>query len=69
MFRARQLAVKDLLSELNEDRIWNAIVEFQRYPFQTASGTQFAYELKKGKSGEYTRELIVGRRNESKNIV
>ncbi len=69
VFRDRKQAVKDLLSELNEDRLWDAIVLFQRYPFHTASGTQLTYELKKGKNGEYTRELIFDRRNESKNIV
>lgn len=69
VFRSRQWAVKALLSEMNEDRLWNAIVVFQRYPFHTASGLPFTYELKKGKNGEYTRELIVDRRSESKSIV
>ncbi|MDT3844124.1 MAG: hypothetical protein LIV11_06080 [Bacillota bacterium] len=69
VFRNRQWAIKALLSEMNEDRLWNAIVVFQRYPFHTAFGLLFTYELKKGKNGEYTRELIFDRRSESKSIV
>ena len=69
VFRDRQRAVKELLSELSEDRLWNAIVVFQRYLFHTASGLTFTYQLKKGRNGENNRELIVDRRGESKSIV
>lgn len=69
VFRSRQRAVAELADDMSEDRLWKAIVAFQDYPFHTATGLPFVYELKKGRSGKYNRELIVSRRTESKTMV
>ena len=69
VFRSRQHAVSELADDMNEDKLWNAVIAFQYYPFQTATGLPFVYELKKGRSGEYNKELIVSRRKESKTVV
>ena len=69
VFRKRQQAVKHLIEDRSDDNLWDAIVSFQNYPFHTATGLPYVYELKKGRNGEYNRELIVNRRKESKSVV
>ena len=61
-------ALKQLEKELNEENLWNCIVAFQEYPFETVSGLPFQYRLKKGKKGQLTRELWVDRRENSKSL-
>jgi hypothetical protein len=61
--------MKDLIENPSEDNLWAAVVAFQKYPFRTVSGLPFKYEIKKGKNGDYNKELIVDRRSESKSIV
>ena len=61
--------MKDLIEYPSEDNLWAAAVAFQKYPFRTVSGLPFKYEIKKGKNGDYNKELIVDRRSESKSIV
>lgn len=69
VFRSRQKVVRELVADMSEDRLWDAVVAFQNYPFHTATGLLFTYELKKGRNGNYNRELIVSRRTESKTVV
>lgn len=69
VFRDRQQAVVELADDMSEDKLWETIVAFQNYPFHTATGLPFVYELKKGRSGKYNKELIVSRRTESKTVV
>lgn len=69
VFRSRQQAVKELAEDMSEDKLWETIVVFQNYPFHTATGLPFVYELKKGRNGDYNKELIVSRRTESKTVV
>ena len=69
MFRRRQQAVRALAENPCEDRLWNVVIAFQKYPFHTASGLPFVYELKKERSGRYNKELIVSRCRDSKTIV
>lgn len=69
VFRSRQQAVRELAVDMSEDKLWDAVVAFQNYPFHTAAGLPFVYELKKGRNGAYNRELIVSRRKESKTVV
>ncbi len=69
VYRGRQKAVAKLAEDLNYEILWNAIVAFQNYPFHTASGLLFRYELKKGRNGTYNKELIVNMRKSSKSIV
>lgn len=69
VFRSRQQAVKKLAADMSEDKLWDAVVAFQNYPFHTATGLPFVYELKKGRNGDYNKKLIVSRRKESKTVV
>ena len=69
IYRSRQQAVRNLMERMNENALWDAVVVFQKYPFHTITGLPFTYELKKGWSGDYNRELIIDRRSESKTIV
>lgn len=50
------------------DSLWNCIVLFQGYKFKTATGLPFQYNIKKGRNGEYTKELWIDRRGESKSL-
>ena len=53
---------------MDADTLWNALLLFQGYKFHTISGLQFSYEIRKGRSGEYTKELWIERRGESKSL-
>ncbi len=68
MFRNRQQVVTELADDNSEDKLWDAVVAFQNYPFHTATGLPFVYEMKKGRNGEYNKELIISRRIESKTV-
>ena len=68
VYRERSRCIKELLEQKNEAALWKAVVFFQNYPFHTASGLPFSYELKKGRDGTFNRELIVSRRKESKTL-
>lgn len=65
MFRDRQQAVTVLSVDMSEDNLWDAMIAFQHYPFHTAIGLPFTYELKKGRN----KELIISRRTKSKTVV
>lgn len=69
MFRNRQKAVEELQEDPDPDSLWKAVVAFQGYPFHTASGEAFVYELKKGRGDGYNKELIVNQRKQNKSIV
>lgn len=68
VFRNRQNAVEKLNADTSRDNLWNAVVAFQHYPFHTAAGQPFVYEMKKKSDEKYIRELIVKEREESMNI-
>ena len=53
---------------IDSDTLWNALLLFQGYKFHTIIGLQFSYEIRKGRSGEYTKELWIDRRGESKSL-
>lgn len=69
VFRDRQQAVEMLSVDMSEDNLWDAVIAFQKYPFHTATGLPFTYELKKGRNRAYNKELIISRRRESKTVV
>lgn len=50
------------------DTLWNALLIYQGYTFYTMTGLQFSYEIRKGRNGEYTKELWIDRRGESKSL-
>ena len=68
IYRSRQQAVRNLMECMNEHAFWDAVVAFQKYPFHTITGLPFTYELKKGRNGDYNKELIIGRNGESETI-
>ena len=61
LYRKRKVAVEQIM---DADTLWNALLLFQGYKFHTISGLQFSYEIRKGRSGEYTKELWIDRRGE-----
>ena len=46
----------------------NLFIAFQQYEFKTYSGLSFSYQLKLGKNGNYTKELFIDRRENSKSL-
>ena len=67
-YKARKAAVDILIGAPTEGHLWDCIVAFQNYPFHTVSGLPFSYTLKAGKNGEYTKELFIDRRENSKSL-
>ena len=68
-YKARKSAVDTLMATPTEEHLWDCIVAFQNYTFHTVSGLPFFYTLKKGRNGEYTKELFIDRREKSKSLV
>lgn len=67
-YRERQETVQKLRQDPSEDNLWHAIVVFQDYAFKTATGLPFRYRLRRGKNGNWTKELWVDRREKSKSL-
>lgn len=67
-YQARKQAVEILHEDCTEDNLWKCIIAFQNYPFYTVSGLPFTYRLKTGRNGEYTKELFIDRRENSKSL-
>lgn len=67
-YKTRKSAVDTLLAVPTDGYLWDCIVAFQNYPFYTVSGLPFSYTLKKGRNGEYTKELFIDRRENSKSL-
>lgn len=54
--------------ELSEEHLWDMILSYQNITFKTYSGLPFTYEVRKGRNGEYTKELWIDRREKSKSL-
>lgn len=75
-YRERKRAVDELHKQLNlrlpevelDTTLWQCIMAFQNYPFRTSSGLPFSYTVKKNKTGEYSGELVISRKEESKTL-
>lgn len=67
-YKVRKKAVDILMAAPTEEHLWECIVAFQSYPFHTISGLPFSYTLKTGRNGEYTKELFIDRRENSKSL-
>ena len=52
----------------SEEKLWELVVAFQGSAFKTYSGLDFTYTLKKGRSGDFNRELWIDRRKNSKSL-
>ena len=64
----RYRAVKELLKEPSEERLWNCVVAFRGYVFHTVKGLPFSYEIKLGRNGNLTKELWIDRQEGSKSL-
>ena len=54
--------------EPTEENFWGMVVSYAGVGFKTYSGLPFSYEIKKGRNGEYTKELWIDRREKSKSL-
>ena len=61
-------AVVALKKDPCEENLWKCVVAFRGYKFKTMSGLPFTYTLKKGRGDEFTKELWIDRREESKSL-
>jgi hypothetical protein len=68
MTSQQQQSIEELQKNPSPEALWRAVLEFQEYPFRTMSGLPFSYTVKRKKSGGYSRELLVDRRQESKTL-
>ena len=64
----RYRAVKKLRAAPTEEHLWETALIYQKVRFKTYSGLPFSYEIRKGRSGEYTKELWIDRREKSKSL-
>lgn len=61
-------AVRKLRNEPTEEHLWEIVLLYSGVSFKTYSGLSFSYEMKKGRNGEYTKELWIDRRENSKSL-
>ena len=66
--RRRYRAVRKLRSEPTEEHLWETVLLYSGVRFTTYSGLPFTYEIRKGRNGEYTKELWIDRRENSKSL-
>ena len=64
----RYRARKRWRDEPTEENFWGAVLAYAGVKFKTYSGLPFSYEIKKGRNGEYTKELWIDRREKSKSL-
>ena len=64
----RYRAVRKLRTETTEEHLWEVVLLYAGVRFKTYSGLPFSYEIKKGRNGEYTKELWIDRREKSKSL-
>ena len=64
----RYRAIRKLRSEPTEEHLWETVLLYSGVRFKTYSGLPFTYEIRKGRSGEYTKELWIDRREDSKSL-
>ena len=64
----RYRAMKRWKADSTEENFWSVVLAYAGVKFKTYSGLPFTYEIKKGKNGEYTKELWIDRREKSKSL-
>ena len=64
----RYRAVRKLRTELTEEHLWEVVLLYAGVRFKTYSGLPFTYEIRKGRNGQYTKELWIDRRENSKSL-
>ena len=64
----RYRAMKRWRADPTEENFWGMVVSYAGVGFKTYSGLPFSYEVRKGRNGEYTKELWIDRRENSKSL-
>ena len=64
----RYRAMKRWRANPTEENFWGVVVSYAGVGFKTYSGLPFSYEVRKGRNGEYTKELWIDRREKSKSL-
>ena len=64
----RYRAMKRWRAEPTEENFWGVVLAYAGVKFKTYSGLSFSYEVRKGRNGEYTKELWIDRREKSKSL-
>ena len=64
----RYRAIRKLRSEPTEEHLWETVLLYSGVHFTTYSGLSFTYEIRKGRNGQYTKELWIDRRENSKSL-
>ena len=61
----RYRTMKRWRADPTEENFWDVVVAYAGVKFKTYSGLSFSYEVRKGRNGEYTKELWIDRREKS----
>lgn len=64
----RYRAMKRWRADPTEENFWGVVLAYVGVKFKTYSGLPFSYEVRKGRNGEYTKELWIDRREKSKSL-
>lgn len=64
----RYRAVRKLRTEPTEEHLWEVVLLYAGVSYKTYSGLPFTYEIRKGRNGQYTKELWIDRREKSKSL-
>lgn len=64
----RYRAMKRWRADPTEENFWGVVLTYAGVKFKTYSGLPFSYKIKKGRNGEYTKELWIDRREKSKSL-
>ena len=64
----RYRAMKRWRAHPTEENFWGVVLAYAGVRFKTYSGLPFSYEVRKGRNGEYTKELWIDRRENSKSL-
>ena len=64
----RYRTVRKLRTEPTEEHLWEVVLLYSGVRFKTYSGLPFTYEIRKGRNGQYTKELWIDRRENSKSL-
>ena len=64
----RYRTVRKLRTGPTEEHLWEVVLLYAGVRFKTYSGLPFTYEIRKGRDGQYTKELWIDRRENSKSL-
>ena len=64
----RYRAMNRWKADPTEENFWGVVLAYAGVKFKTYSGLPFTYEVRKGRNGEYTKELWIDRREKSKSL-